>query len=138
MTFNIIAETVWPTSSCKADAMVLRSVSCASASRRKESFNWSVKLLCWKMKKTNTKRKLALRTATNTEIAVKSMWRSNSQMLATRPMVCTMAIPKPKTKASAHLSPFDTKDFHQEVVAPATDSAFHGEAVFTRMLLQQR
>ena len=41
-------------------------------------------------------------------------------------------------KASAHLSPFDTKDFHQEVVAPATDSAFHGEAVFTRMLLQQR
>ena len=41
-------------------------------------------------------------------------------------------------KASAHLNTFNTKDFHQEVVAPAADSAFHGEAVFTRMLLQQR
>ena len=41
-------------------------------------------------------------------------------------------------KASAHLNPFDTKDFNQEVVAPATDSAFHGEAVLSGMLLQQR
>jgi len=41
-------------------------------------------------------------------------------------------------KASAHLSTFDTKDFHQEVIIPATDSAFHGEAFFARMLLQQR
>jgi len=41
-------------------------------------------------------------------------------------------------KASAHLSTFDTKDFHQEVIIPTTDSAFHGEAFFARMLLQQR
>ena len=30
------------------------------------------------------------------------------------------------------------KDFHQEIVVPATDTAFHGDAVFARMLLQQR
>ena len=41
-------------------------------------------------------------------------------------------------KASAHLSSFDTKDLHQEVVAPAADSSFHGEAVFAGMLFQQR
>jgi len=30
------------------------------------------------------------------------------------------------------------RDWHQEVVIPATDSAFHGEAVFAGMLFEQR
>jgi hypothetical protein len=42
------------------------------------------------------------------------------------------------TRASAHLSSFDTKDVYHEVVAPAADSAFHSEAVFAWMLPQQR
>ena len=36
------------------------------------------------------------------------------------------------------LNSFDTKDLHQEVIIPATDSSFHGEAVLAGMLFQQR
>lgn len=36
------------------------------------------------------------------------------------------------------LNSFDTKDLHQEAIIPATDSAFHGKAVFAGMLLEQR
>ena len=36
------------------------------------------------------------------------------------------------------LNGFDTKDLHQEVIIPATDSTFHGEAVFAGMLFEQR
>ena len=36
------------------------------------------------------------------------------------------------------LNSFDTKDLHQEVIIPAADSSFHGEAVLAGMLLQKR
>jgi len=36
------------------------------------------------------------------------------------------------------LNSFDTKDLHQEAIIPATDSSFHGKAVFAGMLLEQR
>ena len=35
------------------------------------------------------------------------------------------------------LNSFDTKDLHQEVIIPAADSSFHGEAVLAGMLFQQ-
>jgi len=35
------------------------------------------------------------------------------------------------------LNSFDTKDLHQEVIIPAAELAFHGEAFFARVLLQE-
>jgi hypothetical protein len=36
------------------------------------------------------------------------------------------------------LNSFDTKDLHEEVIIPAAELAFHGEAFFARVLLQER
>ena len=41
------------------------------------------------------------------------------------------------TQGQRTLNSFDTKDLHQEVIIPATDSAFHSEAVLAGMLFQQ-
>ena len=35
------------------------------------------------------------------------------------------------------LNSFDTKDVHQEVIIPAAELAFHGEAFFAPVLLQE-
>ena len=35
------------------------------------------------------------------------------------------------------LNSFDTKDLHQEVIIPAAELAFHGEAFFAGVLLQE-
>ena len=42
-----------------------------------------------------------------------------------------------QTQGQRTLNSFDTKDLHQEVIIPAADSSFHGEAVLAGMLFQQ-
>ena len=42
-----------------------------------------------------------------------------------------------RSQGQRTLNSFDTKDLHQEVIIPATDSAFHSEAVLAGMLCQQ-
>ena len=37
------------------------------------------------------------------------------------------------TQGQRTLNSFDTKDLHQEVIIPAADSSFHGEAVLAGM-----
>ena len=43
----------------------------------------------------------------------------------------------PSGQGQRTLNSFDTKDLHQEVIIPAADSSFHGEAVLAGMLFQQ-
>ena len=41
------------------------------------------------------------------------------------------------TQGQRTLKSFDTQDLHQEVIIPAAELAFHGEAFFAGVLLQE-
>ena len=49
---------------------------------------------------------------------------------------CSVSRPK-QGQGQRTLNSFDTKDLHQEVIIPAAELAFHGEAFFAGVLLQE-